>query len=46
MKVVLGCMVRNGLVLKEGPQECEGKELVGWRMLVEIAALAHTVRRP
>ena len=29
VKVVLGCIVRNGLVWKEGPRECEGKELVG-----------------
>lgn len=45
VKVVLGYRVRNGLVWRRGPRECEGREPVGWRMVAEIAALARTARR-
>ena len=45
VKVVLDCMAHIGLAKTEGPRECEDMELVGWRMVLVFAALAHTARR-
>lgn len=42
VKVVLDCTERSGLALTEGPLGFGGKEPVGWRMVPDFAALAHT----